>query len=103
MAAPGIAPIGSVPGVVAPGSTGRTARDGASGAGFGQALTDALSEVNQLQRQAGDASASLARGEQVNMADTVLAVEKANLALSFTVQIRNKLLEAYQELMRMQI
>ncbi len=104
MADSSIAGIGAVPAVAAPISTGSTARtDRASKGGFGQALTQAISDVDDLQRQAGDATTSLARGEQVNMADTVLAVEKANIALSFTVQIRNKLLEAYQELMRMQI
>ena len=102
-----ISGIGSLP-VVAPAKApvvpGPAGGDRVAGSlGFGDTLARALTEVNDLQQNAAAAASSLARGEHANMADTVLAVEKANISLSFTVQIRNKLLEAYQELMRMQI
>jgi flagellar hook-basal body complex protein FliE len=72
------------------------------GAGFGQALGQALAEVNRLHTDSQDAAARLAAG-QGNTLDVVVAVQKADVAFQLVVQIRNKLLEAYQEVMRMQV
>ena len=70
-------------------------------AGFGEALTRALGDVNALQ-QAADASVQdLSLGRTRDVAGTLIAVEKANLGFQLTLQIRNRLLEAYQEVMRM--
>ena len=94
-----IAPI--VPPTLAPASSAPAAESG--GAGFGEALTHALSEVNELQLKSSDAAMAVASGKQVDTAQMVVDVEKANISLQFAVQVRNKLLEAYQELMRMQV
>lgn len=68
---------------------------------FSQVLSGALKQVSDLAQQADDLSQKLATG-QVSDAHTVtIASEKATLALQLTVEIRNKVVEAYQEIMRM--
>lgn len=70
---------------------------------FGDMLGKALTEVNNLQLQADDLSKKLATGEITDVHTVTIAAEKAALALQMTVQIRNKVIEAYQEIMRMQL
>lgn len=72
-------------------------------ASFTEVLAGALREVNRLQLEAEGANWQLVRGEVENLHQVVLATEKAELALLLTLQVRNKVLEAYQELMRMQV
>ena len=66
-------------------------------------LSNALREVDKYQKEAETNAQMLALGEQEYLHNTVIAYEKANLALQFTVEIRNRLLEAYQEIMRIQM
>lgn len=68
--------------------------------------TDVLNffnETNQNQKNAEDLSLKLAMGESKNVHEAMLGLEKANLSMQFTVQVRNKVIEAYQEIMRMQV
>jgi flagellar hook-basal body complex protein FliE len=73
------------------------------GDGFGETLTRAVAAVNDLQLQARDASLAVASGAQVDSAQAFVAIEKANISFQFALQIRNKLLEAYSEVMRMTV
>lgn len=74
------------------------------GLDFAGALKKALNSVDTLEKDAERLTEALIRGEpSVEIHDVVLAAEKARLALDLTVSIRNKLVEAYQEIMRMQI
>ncbi|HWQ61010.1 MAG TPA: flagellar hook-basal body complex protein FliE [Negativicutes bacterium] len=73
------------------------------GKGFGQLLADALGEVNGLQLNAEQASLNLATGKIQDVSEVVIATEKATVALQLTMQVRNKVVEAYQEMMRMQV
>lgn len=66
-------------------------------------LKDALSEVNRLQLDAEKAVRALAMGEAADIHTVAIATAKADLALQLTLQIRNKAIEAYQEISRMQI
>ena len=66
-------------------------------------LKDALNNVNKTQLQAEQITKDFTIGDDVELHQVVLATEKAALALQLTIQIRNKVIEAYQELMRMQI
>jgi flagellar hook-basal body complex protein FliE len=70
---------------------------------FGQFLKDALQEVNNLQIQSRDTKQQLLTGNVEDLHQVMIAGEKANVALQMTVQIRNKVIEAYQEIMRMQV
>jgi len=74
-----------------------------SGPGFGEALHQALDRVNQAQATADQASQDFSVGRTQDAASTLIAVEKANLAFQLTLQVRNRLVEAYQEVMRMQV
>ncbi|UNC91742.1 flagellar hook-basal body complex protein FliE [Candidatus Contubernalis alkaliaceticus] len=69
---------------------------------FGQVLQQALQDVNSLQVQADDLTARMVLGEVEDVHEVMLASEQAKMALQLTVQIRNKLIEAYQEVSRMQ-
>jgi len=73
------------------------------GKSFGQILADSLGEVNKLQMDAQQASVNLAAGKIQDVSEVVIATEKATIALQLTMQVRNKVVEAYQEMMRMQV
>ncbi len=73
------------------------------GESFGATIKDALSEVNKLQTDADQIATKLATGESVEVHQAMLSMQKASMALQFTVQVRNKVIEAYQEIMRMQL
>ena len=75
----------------------------AESASFGETLKQFLSDVNQLQLEANEQMQKLAAGEVENLHDVMIAVEKANVSFELLMEIRNKILEAYQELMRMQV
>lgn len=72
------------------------------GAGFASRLQQLVGEVDRLQDQAGDLQTRAVQGEAVEVHDVMIASEEAGLALSMMIEIRNKLVDAYQELMRMQ-
>ena len=73
------------------------------GDGFGEALSRAVASVNDLQLDARDATISMASGTGGDSAQALVTIEKANVSFQFALQIRNKLLEAYQEVMRMSV
>jgi len=71
---------------------------------FGRMLMDVLKEINQTQLQAREMQNSFLTGQRnVEYHDVMIAMEKAGVALQLTLQVRNKLLEAYQEISRMQL
>jgi flagellar hook-basal body complex protein FliE len=73
------------------------------GAAFGTVLKDSLAQVNRLQTEADGAIQSLATGGTATLHDTMLAVQKAELSFRLMMQVRNKIVEAYQEVLRMQV
>jgi flagellar hook-basal body complex protein FliE len=70
---------------------------------FEAALGKALNEVNDLQQQSTELNAKLASGQLQYIHQATAMAEKASLALELTLQIRNKFLDAYQEIMRTQV
>lgn len=70
---------------------------------FTDFLNNAISEVNKLQLESESLNEAFAMGKTDNIHQVMIAAEKADIALQFTVQIRNKILEAYQEIMRMPV
>lgn len=93
---PGIVSGPGAPGAAAP------ARPGEASA-FGTVLQDSLAQVNTLQREADRAITQLASGGPASLHDTMLALEKADLSFRLMMQVRNKIVEAYQEVLRMQV
>lgn len=71
--------------------------------GFGQMLHQALLQVQETEAAAAKASQQLATGEIQDLSQVVIAAEKASITLQYTLAVRNKVLEAYQEIMRMQV
>jgi flagellar hook-basal body complex protein FliE len=84
------------------GSLGRSL-GGSSGGSFADVLNNAVGEVNRLQAQADRLAEQLASGEIKDVHQVMVAMERASLALQLTVQVRNKVIEAYQEMMRTQV
>jgi flagellar hook-basal body complex protein FliE len=83
-----------------------TAHEGTQGAssttgGFAENLRNALNKVNQSQTNAEALSAGYEKGEVTDIAKVMLARQEAGLAFEATLQVRNKLLSAYQDIMRM--
>ena len=70
---------------------------------FGEYMVDALSKTNRLQKESEIMNAALAAGEVEDISDVVIASQKADLALRLTLQVRNRAVSAYQEIMRMQV
>jgi len=73
------------------------------GAGFGDTIKKAVLEVNDVQREADVLATRLAAGDAVEIHQAMIAMQKASTAFQFAVQVRNKIIEAYQEIMRMQV
>jgi flagellar hook-basal body complex protein FliE len=73
------------------------------GPSFVDMLRSQLDQVIELQNEAEQLQQDLAAGRIDNINQVILAVQKADLALSFTLELRNKVVEAYQEISRMQI
>lgn len=74
-----------------------------AGDSFATMLGNLVSEVNARQNLAAEAVSALQSGQNVSLHQAVLAMEEASISFQLMVEVRNKLLESYQELMRMQI
>lgn len=70
---------------------------------FGEYLNDALESVNAQKQEADLLTQQFIAGQISDVHSVTIAAEKASLALELTVQIRNKVIDAYQEIMRMQL
>ncbi len=70
---------------------------------FMEYMNQAVNEANQLDLEAENLSVQLAAGELDNTHEAVIAAQKAEISLQFITEIRNKVLDAYNEIMRMQI
>lgn len=71
--------------------------------GAGKFFSELVSKVNDLQTQSNHAIQGLASGENKNLHEVMISMEKASISFQFMAQVRNKALEAYQEVMRMQV
>jgi len=74
-----------------------------AGADFGSALKQAVGALNQLGSQADASSLALAKGDPIDIHEVMLNTEQASLGFSMAVQVRNKLIDAYTEIMRMSV
>ena len=70
---------------------------------FADTLKDAVGQVNTLQKQADVKAQDLATGKTDNIQDVLMASEKADIALRLMVNVRNKIIDAYNEVMKMQV
>ncbi len=80
------------------------ASDAATTTDFGSALKAALDQVNQTQQTASGLARSFETGgTDVNLTDVMTAMQKANISFQATVQVRNRLVSAYHDIMNMPI
>ena len=71
---------------------------------FSDALKSSLDQVNQMQKTSEQLGKNFAMGDDsVSLSDVMIAGQKANIAFQATVQVRNKLVSAYQDMMNMQV
>jgi flagellar hook-basal body complex protein FliE len=95
----------STPGITgaSPALGGSIAASDATSGSFSQVLENAVQEVNGKMQAADAAKTSLLTGETSNVHQAMIAVQESNVAFSLMVEVRNKLVDSYQELMRMQV
>ena len=72
-------------------------------AGFGEALQGALGRVNEMQAQSSAISEAYERGETTDIAAVMLARQQASVGFEATMQVRNRLLSAYKDIMNMPV
>ncbi len=96
--------IASLPNLTNPAIQGKSVVAPAEGKGdFAKMLMDVLKEVNTSEQNARGLQNALMANQPVEIHDLKIAMERASTAMQLTLQVRNKLLEAYQEIMRMQV
>jgi flagellar hook-basal body complex protein FliE len=70
---------------------------------FASVLKESIDQVNNSQQAADNMTTKLINGENVDLHQVMIAQQKANITLQATLEVRNKVIEAYQEMMRMQV
>ncbi len=70
---------------------------------FSEVLKESIETVDQLQKKSDHLNQELAAGKTSNIEEVLMAAEKADIALRLMVQVRNKVIDAYQEIMKMQL
>lgn len=85
------------------GVAGTSGTGGAGATDFTAAMKSALQEVNKLQGASSEASAAYERGETTDIASVMIARQQASIGFEATLQVRNKLLSAYKEIMSMPV
>jgi flagellar hook-basal body complex protein FliE len=82
----------------------QTQNVGASDVDFSSMMKSAVNKVNETQQAAGDLKTAFEMGDpNVSLADAMIASQKASVAFQATLQVRNKLVQAYEEVMRMSV
>lgn len=104
--------LGATGGIVAPGGVGKLAEvdttggtqgaGAAQGADFGTTLSNSLQTVQDMQQKSNDLSVQAATGTLTDVHDYMIASAESGIATSLTVAVRNKAIEAFQEIMRLQ-
>lgn len=89
------------PGEAQPAGAAKAAATG--GGQFATVLKDSLSEVSRLQQKADASIVALATTGKSSLHDTMIAMEEASVSFKLMMQVRNKIVEAYQEVMRIQV
>lgn len=103
MSVESIAPLGAAMPVVDAAAPGRIVSDGVGATGFIDMVGHGLQRVDASLREADSGLRALAAGEDVPLHEVMMSMERARLDLMLAVEVRNRLVEAYQELNRMQM
>lgn len=90
-----------VPGLIEPTKAGPTAKTAESGENFTDLLANFVNSVNDTQNESAQAQTALMNGEAVELHDVMIKAEEAGLAMDLLLEIRNKLLDAFDNMMKM--
>ena len=71
--------------------------------GFGQLLRGSMDKINGLQQKADEQVTAVQSGRSADMIDAIVALEEADMSFQLLLQVRNKAVKAYEEIMRMQL
>ena len=71
--------------------------------GFGRLLRDSLGKIDDLQQKADERVTAIQSGRSADMVDAIVALEEADMSFQLLLQVRNKVVRAYEEIMRMQL
>jgi len=93
----------SVSGLTQGNSMPQPAKPATEGGNFATLLNAYVHQVNQDEKSAGKAAVALASGESKNTSETLLAIQKADLSFKMMMSVRNKLVDAYREVSRMNV
>ncbi|OFZ21093.1 MAG: flagellar hook-basal body complex protein FliE [Bdellovibrionales bacterium GWB1_55_8] len=91
------------PGGFAVGAGGEASTAGDNAKTFSEMLRNSFDQVNQDQHEADRAIKEMVAGRNKNIHETMLTIERADTSLKLALQVRNKILDAYREIMRMQV
>jgi len=94
--------LSGIPNVSMPTSPAPNAGDDSGGLDFGDVLQNAVSGVDSLNNSAGAQITNLLQGGSGDMTSVMIAVEKADASFQLMMQVRNKIVNAYQEIEKMQ-
>ncbi len=98
-----ITPISAISGIAEPAQISAvTPAGGSDGGGFASALANGLEQVQDAQTKSDDLAVKAATGSLTDVHDYMIASSEASLATQLTVAVRNKALDAFNEIMRMQ-
>jgi flagellar hook-basal body complex protein FliE len=86
-----------------PGAKGSVSGEGKADGAFKEFMLDQIQQVQNMQQQADHAIEQFSTGGDVNAAEVLTAVQKADMTFRMMLQIRNKLVQAYQELKEVRI
>jgi flagellar hook-basal body complex protein FliE len=87
----------------APAAVGKGSENPAGTKAFGNMLADMIQDAGKLQNEADQAITQVQMGGKGSVHEAIIALEKADISFRTMLQVRNKILEAYQEVMRMQV
>jgi len=99
----GIGAVGGAAPVTGTGAAGAAGKAGAASGEFGSSITKALDELDRLHGSADQLANQAATGELESVTDYLVAATEAQLATQVTVAVRNKAVEAFNDIMRMQV
>jgi len=98
-----ITSINSTSQLTPPQGTKNTGQIGEAASDFGQVLGNAIQALSQKEETANQAIASLAAGEDIELHQVMMAMQEAEISFQLALEVRNKIVDAYQEIMRMQV
>ena len=80
-----------------------TTKPETAGSSFADTLKESIDKVSQLEKEANQQTETLVKGQGQDIHNTMIAIEKADLSFQLMMQIRTKIINAYEEIMRMQV